>query len=307
MEPKLSNPFLIAALIAALFACSPLQGEEDETGASAKQAKSKTKVKAKAPSESVEDPVLLDAVFPPPVARPSALQPGITLRDEEGREVKAVLISAHGENVKIQRVDDEREFTVPIATFDDYSKDTIRSWIDTDPTAVQYSLAISAQRVLIDSTDFSLSGRTMKSARWAYRVKIANQTRNDLSNAQVEFRIIYDDKIEFARSTPLPGKGPGQQEGQAADLPKMAFNDEVEFTTPSVSIDTYEFVPTRGPREQIRDSLKGIWVRVLRHGEVIAEYKSNTASMGNLVWDQEDEIEIKFTNRFRESTERRSD
>jgi len=307
MEPKSAKLIAIVSAIALFIPLSPAVSLAEE--GDAKPARAKAPKAARAANQATKADVSdeLTAVLPDEIPRRSLHQAGVTLRDEEGREVRAELVSAHGDIVRIKRVDDEREFSVPISTFDEYSKDTIRSWIETDPAAVQYTIAISANRIALDSSTFTLSGRSVKSTQWAYRVRIANQTRNDLNDATVEYRIIYDDKVEFSRTTPIPGKGSNQQEGQAANLPHMTFNDEVEFTTAPVTIDSYEFVPVRGPREQMRDSIKGIWVRVVRHGEIIGEYKSNLATMSNLEWDQDDEFEIKFTNRFRESFAPRSE
>lgn len=232
---------------------------------------------------------------------PWAQDGSMTLRNDDGQEIQAHLVSAHGETVKIQRVEDEREFDVPIETFDSHTQDRIRNWMDEDPTAIEYTLDIKTQRVLVDSSEFKISGKTYKKAKWAYRVTLANQTRNDLNHAQVEYRIVYDDNVEFLRTTPMPGEGENCQDGQAVDLPGLVFNDEVEFTTPPIEIHTYEYEPTRGDREFLKDEIKGIWVRVLRYDEVIAEFRSNEAFMKSLSWDNEDQIEIKVTNRFRDS------
>ena len=236
--------------------------------------------------------------------RSSSLSEGAwTLRNHDGDEIQAHLVSAHGETVKIQRVGDDREFDVPISTFDSSTEYRIRLWMEEDPDAVNYSLAISAQRNLLDSNDFRSSGKSFKRSKWAYRVTIANETRNDLNHAQVEYRIIYDDNVDFSRTIAIPGAGKGIQDGQAVDLPPMSFNDEIEFTTPPIETHTYEYEPNRGEREFSKDEIKGIWVRIVRHGETIAEFKSNEAAMGSYTWDSEGEVEIKITNRFRESFE----
>ncbi|MEM9016786.1 MAG: hypothetical protein AAGC68_07210 [Verrucomicrobiota bacterium] len=238
----------------------------------------------------------------PEVMRPgSAPQPGMILRDEEGREIEAELVSAHGETVKIQRLEDAREFDVPIEMFDEYTEERIRSWIENDPDAVEYSLKIDAERNLVDSSDFETGGRKLTTNNWCYTVTISNESRNDLTNAQVEYRIIFDDHVAFMRTSPMPGDGEGQQDGQAVDLPTMEFNDEIEFRTPAVETHIYEFIPSRGDREYLKDDIKGIWVRVIRFDEVIAEYRSNMASMQSLSWDGEEDIEIRFTNDFKDS------
>lgn len=229
------------------------------------------------------------------------VEEGFTLRDQMGREMQALLVSAHGETVKIQRIDDERQFDVPISVFDSETENMIRDWIDNDPEAVEYSLEISAARELIDSSEFEIAGRSLKTSDWTFRVTLTNHTRNELRDAQIEYRVVFDDRVEFSRTAVMPGKGPDQQDGQAVDLPPMAFNDEIEFTVPAVEVHTYEYVPTRGERDFIKDEIKGIWVRVVRRGEVIAEHKTNAPAMAGISWDNEDEIEIKITNKFRDS------
>lgn len=267
--------------------------------------------KEKKPVEKKRKAIKVAAVKPETMRPASAPDPGFppsvtagwTLRDEEGREMQANLLSAHGEMVKIQRIEDEREFDVPIDMFDSETETLIRDWIEEDPEAVDFALDVKASRELVDSSEFDLAGRSFKRSEWSYKVTLSNKTRNDLTGAQVEYRIVYDDNVDFLRTTPMPGKGVNQQDGQAVDLPEMDFNDEIEFDTPTVETQCYEYKPTKGKRDYLRDEIKGIWIRVLRHGEVIAEYKSNEAAMNNLSWDNEDKVEIRITNKFRDSFE----
>ena len=231
---------------------------------------------------------------------PSAADGSVTLRNLDGQEIQAHLLLVVGDSVKIQRVDDAREFVVPIATFDDYTGTQIRNWMDRDPAAVDYSLSISTEKNLVDSSSFETGGRELKTSEWSYRVSVANLSRNALNGAQVEYRVIFDDVVEFARAAVGPGKGGNQQDGQAIDLPEMAFNDEIEFETPPVDLNTYEYAPSRGEREYAKDSIKGIWIRVTKNKKVIAEYQSSPSMMASLSWDNEEDAEIRITNRFRD-------
>jgi acetyltransferase-like isoleucine patch superfamily enzyme len=52
---------------------------------------------------------------------------------------------------------------------------------------------------LLDSNTFMTAGRDLKSAEWSYRVKVTNLTRNVLSGAQLEYRIVFDDEVEIAK------------------------------------------------------------------------------------------------------------
>ena len=232
---------------------------------------------------------------------PSTADGSVTLRNVDGQEIQARLLSVIGDSVRIQRVDDQREFVVPVASFDEYTAAQIHQWMDRDPGAVDYSLSISTEKNLVDSSSFETGGRELKTSKWSYRVSVANLSRNALNGARIEYRVIFDDEVEFARAAVGPGKGGNQQDGQAVDLPDMAFNDEVEFETPPVDLNTYEYAPSRGEREYAKDSIKGIWIRITRNGKVIAEYQSSPSMMASLSWDNEDDVEIRITNQFRDA------
>jgi hypothetical protein len=59
-------------------------------------------------------------------------------------------------------------------------------------------------------------------------------------------------------------------------------------------------VPQRGEREFSRDSVKGLWLRVTKNGEILFEYQSHPGAMASLSWDNEEKTEIRVTNRFRD-------
>lgn len=255
-----------------------------------------------AEEEASKDPAIEVAAINREIMKsPSSVDRPLLLRNDDGREMEARLLSAHGEMVKIQRADDFKEFDVPISVFDESTEERIRDWMEEDPNAIEFSLAFTTQRNLVDSNEFETSGRSFKNSKWAYRVTMTNKTRNALNGAELEYRIIYDDNVEFSRTSAMPGEGDRQQEGQTVKLPDVEFNDQIEFTTPVLETQTYEYVPTRGDREYSKDEIKGIWIRVTRHGELIGEHKSNEATMGSLSWDNEEEIEITVTNKFRDS------
>lgn len=262
---------------------------------SAGQAQEKEKVKVPAKKVAVA------AVDTKKTVAPSAPQGAVVLRNLSGQEIEANLLSAHGDTVKIQRVDDGMEFTVPVAMFDEFSVRQINSWIESDPEAVNYSVSISTEKNMSDSNTYTTQGREFETEKWSYQVTLTNLTRNALSDAVVEYRIIYDDEVEFARTVASPGKGGNQQEGQTTELPEMTFNDQVQFTTLPIEINSYKYDPVRGERERSRDAIKGIWVRVTKNGKVIGEYQSSPGALASVQWDNEDEIDIQVTNRFRDS------
>jgi len=236
-------------------------------------------------------------------AQPASVAPHdeiMTLRSISGQEIEARLLSASGESVRIARLGDGREFVVLLSAFDSSTENRIRQWMEEAPGAVNYSFGVEANRILVDSSTFMSAGRDLKTAAWSYRIKLTNLTRNELRGAQLEYRIVYDDQVIIDRSVVAPGKGANQQDGQLLDLPDMTFNDKVEFDTPPISLHTYEYVPTRGEREYSRDAIKGLWVRVVKNGEILFEYQSHPGAMASLSWDNAGDTDIQITNRFRE-------
>ncbi len=241
------------------------------------------------------------AIDKTPSLLPTVPDGSIILRNVSGQEINAKLLSAYGDSIRLMRSEDGAEFVVEMSMFDDFTKERIQNWIKSDPTAVSYSVAISSEKVMTDSNTFLSQGRELETAKWTYRVTVTNLTRNPLADAEVEYRIVYDDEVEFSRTTAGPGKGNNQQEGQIVDLPEMSYNDQLQFTTLPVEVNSYQYESTRGERERARDTIKGIWVKVMRNGQLIGEYKSSPSTLASVGWDNEEETDIQVTNRFRDS------
>ncbi len=300
--PSLALPVTGAAiLLTSLFAAMPAaRAEEAPAKAPAPKVKKLGESKESAPAEAGDPVRKVAAVDRKLLEAPSARDESVLLRNLSGQEIRAELISAHGDAVLIRRAEDQREFLVPLANLDEYSVGRVRNWIDSDPEAVSFSLSINATRNLVKSSDFMSQGREYKTSEWSYRVTVTNQSRNELTGATLDYRIVYDDDVEFVKSAINPGKGGNQQEGESVELPAMSYNDQVDFDTPALAMQTYKYVPQRGEKEYFRDQIKGIWIRVTRNGEVIGEYQSSPSQMGSLSWDNENELEIRVTNRFRD-------
>ncbi|NNE90903.1 MAG: hypothetical protein HKN23_04590 [Verrucomicrobiales bacterium] len=242
---------------------------------------------------------LIAATFAPATQDPDEM----TLVDLQGRSLDARLISANGEVVKIQRLSDDLEFELRLDQLDEVSARRVTNWIERDPDAADYSMKFEVEKRLSESDSFEAGGRSLKTNQWVYDVKLTNVTRNELKGAMLEYRIIFDDKVAFTRTSAFPGKGPKQQEGEEVALPEMGFNDRAEFTTPSVQLHTYEYSPTRGQKDFERDKLLGIWIRITKRGEVIDEFRSNEAVLGDLAWDAEEELEIEVVDSFKKNFE----
>ncbi|MCB1093238.1 MAG: hypothetical protein KDL87_16985, partial [Verrucomicrobiae bacterium] len=291
---SLSRFFLVvlAAGIPAAFSLVPATGRAaDEKGKDPKAKPKPIKLAVAKIAPEISPVPEADPGFDFDPNVPSYLRP-VRLFNRDGRFLDAQLLSITGNVVTVKRLSDEKQFEVSLENLDEVSTRRVELWMERDPNAIDFSIDITAKKRQAESDSFETLGRVLKTSRWVYDVVITNQSRNELRDAEVEYRIIYDDEVEFVKSSVYPGKGENQQDGQAVPLPPMAFNGRAEFSTPAVDMHTYEYVPLRGEKEYFRDQIVGIWVRVSRQGKVIAEFQSNAASMHNLAWDGEDEIDI---------------
>jgi hypothetical protein len=221
----------------------------------------------------------------------------IRLYDTDGRLLEARLVSAAGDVITVERSSDKKQFQVPLEKFHDLSQRYIKLWLQRDVEAIDYSLGFVARKRMLEDSDYETAGRTLTTTKWVYDIELTNRTRNELEGAEIEFRIFYDDEVKLQRTTAYPGEGI-EQDGESVALPTLGFNARAEFTTPPIELDTYRYDPTRGEREYRKDQLVGIWLRVAKGDDVIAEHKSNETAMKDFVWDGEETTVIKVTDSF---------
>lgn len=238
-----------------------------------------------------------DFNFDPDV--PEHLRP-VRLFSKDGRFFDARVLSATHEQVTVQRLNDSRTFDVAMAALDDASVRHLEAWMDRGQVAESYSIDFEVKKRLLESDSFDSVGRNFKKLKWGYDVVLTNQSRGELRDAELEYQIVYDDEVEFVRTSAYPGNGKNQREERSVSLPPLNFNGRAEFTTPAVEMQTYEYAPLRGDREYRRDEIVGIWIRILKNDEIVAEFQSHPAAMQSLTWDGEEEIEIVVKDSFQD-------
>lgn len=287
--------------VAIFFLAAPVGRSADDKAAEATKAKPKPiKLAAAKISPEVEAAVPgADPGFDADPNLPSYLRP-VRLYNRDGRYLDAKLVSVAGDMVTVKRLSDEREFEISIKALDEVSYRRVEMWMNRDPEAIDYSIGITARKRQAETRSFESMGRIMKTSDWVYDVVITNQSRNELKDAEVEYRVVFNDEVEFVKTAVYPGEGDDRQDGQAYELPELTFNGRAEFSTPAIAMHTYEYVPSRGAKEYFRDQVVGIWVRVLRQGKVIAEYQSNPTAMSKLAWDGDKDEEVRIRDSFKE-------
>jgi hypothetical protein len=301
-SPRLFGAVAVLSLTATAFLIPALARGADEKKERPKQkpislAVAKVGPKVAAAATSTNPITFPDFNFDPDV--PEHLRP-VRLFSKDGRFFDARVLSATHEQVTVQRLNDSRTFDVAMAALDDASVRHVEAWMDRGQVEVNYSIDFEVKKRLIESDSFDSVGRNFKKLKWGYDVVLTNQSRSELKDAELEYQIVYDDEVEFVRTSAYPGNGKNQREERSVSLPTLSFNGRAEFTTPAVEMQTYEYAPLRGDREYRRDEIVGIWIRILKNGEVVSEFQSHPAAMQSLTWDGEEEIEIVVKDSFQD-------
>ena len=234
--------------------------------------------------------------------QPEHLRP-VRLFNKDGRFLDARLLAADSSTVTVQRIADNRTFDLEMESLDNASVRRVETWLDRGPETMDFSISFEVKKRMVESDTFSSVGRNFKMMNWVYDVVLTNQSRNELRNATLEYQIVYDDEVNIVRTSAYPGEGKDQRDYQSVDLPPLSYNGRAEFATLPVEMQTYEYEPTRGDREYRRDQIVGIWIRILKQGEIVAEYMSHPAAMEALNWDEDDEIEIIVRDSFKDQFE----
>lgn len=229
----------------------------------------------------------------------------VVLRDQSGAEAEVLLLRKSGDHVSIRRLADGSELVIPINILAKDSAAAVERWARLDPTAIDFSLGIEADSYVKDSQNYETTDRReLTTKNWSYDIRIQNRSREDLEGARVEYRIYYHDDVELRGVAGVPGKGRYQYIEGGADLPKMLFNDRVEFSTESLPLHTFDYHPYK-PRMKMRrefaqDTLVGLWLRVMKKNAVLAEYQSDPAAMSELRWTTDKNSPIEVRDPFRE-------
>lgn len=149
-------------------------------------------------------------------------------------------------------------------------------------TAKPIRLEFKTNKKRVDVERTQTVDKTLSQEKWLYEVEIRNISFADQNNLTVEYHCYKrDDKQGAERSkSKLPLKAvPG-----TVTIEQLANAATFKFKTVEVAIEKDELKAgwsyTDGSKEKIKDSLYGIWIKILKDGAVVAEYQ-NPVSLGS--------------------------
>lgn len=150
------------------------------------------------------------------------------------------------------------------------------------------TLDIHAEKKCLDKEKKKANNATVTTEKWVYEVAIKNGSFRDLAGLTVEYRMFMKDDSVRTKSTKIPLR---KQEGTTlidalANLAVFKFQTEVMEIETSL-LDSGWTYKDKGSKRQSKDSLYGIWLRVMKDGQMVAEFVNPPALKDKEKWQAE--------------------
>ena len=227
----------------------------------------------------------------------SAFAESQTLTDQQGRTIKADVISVQNEKVTIKR-DDGQTFDIPLATLSDADQSRLKAWAAKEgsqpPPLPAGSVVIELSRgvfstekkdsdVKLTTGEIVKNGRTTTEEKCGYSVTIQNKTSAPLENLRIEYRLFATvDSVHVKEKQGLKKKSYGSNVEAIPSLGKTVFRTE--------TISAYKMkyngniVSAKTGDSSSRETLTGIWLRLYRGKELVSEVSTPATLMSTETW-----------------------
>ncbi len=197
--------------------------------------------------------------------------------DTQGRSITAEIVDTTVSTVRIRR-DDGRIFEIAKNTLSREDRDHLEAW-ELKRAFIFGGVEIRARRVRLESDRAQSRTRKEKNDIWCYKVAVTNESRANLDGLVAEWRVFHIDDS--------PGKEKGelklQRKQGATPLGTLGPGDATEFQTSALELQTLVLRSKSNPRT-IKDSLEGVWIRIMRGSEILAEHANPTSLPKREAW-----------------------
>ena len=205
----------------------------------------------------------------------------MTITDQQGRSIKADVISVGGDKVKIRR-DDGQTFEIALSTLSAESQKDLQSWAAKEAKSLPPgSLVVELSRGVFDTSkkdsdvtlttgDIVKNGRTTTEEKWGYSVTIQNKTSKPLDNLRTEYRLFATvDNVHVKEKQGLKKKA---YQSKIEAIPELG---RVVFRTETISAFKMKYngniVSAKTGDSSSRETLSGIWIRIYNGNDLVHE------------------------------------
>jgi len=214
-----------------------------------------------------------------------------TLTAKDGRAIEVEILAYDGDSIRIKRADSGKTFTVPIDSFSVEDQCVFCEEAKTEATkpkpVPQGSVRIELSRGVFSSEKREATGLTYTHEQWGFNVVITNRSAPMLENLRVDYILLLEpnpyhttskDSSKLKRTT---GK---------ATIESLATGSRTQFRTSTVEAIKVALKPgwiwgDEDRKRTTRDKLYGVWVRLYRGDELIAETTTPAAIVNREKWE----------------------
>lgn len=194
-----------------------------------------------------------------------------TFTDSQGRTLEAKPLRMHGDRVEIERADGQT-FIVDPAIFIAKDQQYLAKWQRKkamDTGAIEVKATSSTSRKEKEDN----GAQVFKHYSGLYKVQIRNNSDFTFKDLEVEYRFfVFHNELAADRRS----EGKIERIVGNKKLASLAAYRDFEFETKSAEMTDTElksgWVYTNGGKDKSEDELQGIWVRVYKGKEMIAEF-----------------------------------
>ena len=153
------------------------------------------------------------------------------------------------------------------------------STASSSPSRVDFNVLAERKRFDFDRSGTNSSVTTKE--KWGYKVTMENRSFAAVSGLEVQYRQFkFDDQLKGSKLIGVGG---------TASMNSLNTGQKFNFETSAVEIERFELRPgwvwTDESKQKVKDRLAGLWLRVLRDGEVVFEWQNPPDLKSRASWD----------------------
>lgn len=221
-----------------------------------------------------------------------------TFTNTAGKEVVAEMVGATATTVTL-KMGNGKNITANTSMFSKDDQTFIAEWLKKNPSQIDYRIEIDFSKKRLGKTKRRGSAVTLTDEEWIYKVKIKNLSKNGQTNATVTglkaTYKIYRTRVADARmlvskdtSGTTAADGKYLVTTETKNLADIQYLKETGFETSPVILTKSEldagFFYPGGGKDNKKDELSGIWVKIYHNDKVVAERQSGSAKANKVVW-----------------------
>lgn len=213
-----------------------------------------------------------------------------TLTAKDGRTIEVEILAYDGDTIRIKRLDSGQTFTVPIDTFSPADQRTLRAEAEAEaakPKPVPAgSITVELSRGVFATEKRESTGLTYTHDQWGYNVVITNRSGPMLESLRAEYVLLLEPNPYH---TAVSERNKLKRTRGNATLDPIATGARTQFRTSTVEAIKVSLKPgwvwgDEDRKRTTRDKLYGVWVRIYRGDELIAEAATPAGIVTRETW-----------------------